>query len=124
MGPGADVGKGGAAGLAWIVVTGPEIKPEPAARPARSRSPLDGPAARVAALAVFLLAVGALGCIHREDIFPPEAAPGADDPAAACIAERWAGIDRMAAEGTVDAARASLFKARAEALCRSQAGGN
>ena len=58
------------------------------------------------------------------DIFPPTDAPLADDPAAACIAERWAGIDAMAADGTIDAARATLFKARAEALCRSQAGGN
>ena len=44
----------------------------------------------------------------------------ADDPAARCIAERGAGIDAMAAEGTIDAARAKLFKARAEAWCRSR----
>jgi hypothetical protein len=72
----------------------------------------------VAALAVFLLAIAALGWFHRDDILPPEAAPLADD----CIAERWAGIDLMVADGTVDAARAKLFKARAEALCRAQAG--
>jgi hypothetical protein len=76
----------------------------------------------VAALAVFLLAIAALGWFHRDDILPPEAAPLADDPAARCIAERWAGIDLMVADGTVDAARAKLFKARAEALCRAQAG--
>ena len=98
-------------------MTGAEAKPKPAAR----RGALDGPAARVAALAVFLLAAAALGWFHRDDIFPPEAAPPADDPAAACIAERWAGIDRMAADGTIDAARAKLFKASAEAVCRSQA---
>jgi hypothetical protein len=69
---------------------------------------------------VFLLAIAALGWFHRDDILPPEAAPLADDPAARCIAERWAGIDLMVAEGTVDAARANVFKARAEALCRTQ----
>ena len=101
-------------------MTGAETKPNPAA----SHGVLDGPAARVVALAVFLLAAAALGWFHRDDIFPPEAAPLADDPAAACIAERWAGIDKMAAEGTIDGPRAKLFKARAEAWCRSQAGAN
>ena len=71
------------------------------------------------ALGVFVLAAAALGWFHRDDIFPPES-PLADDPAAACIAERGAGIDAMAADGTIDAARAKLFKARAEAWCRSQ----
>ncbi len=99
---------------------GAKTKPNLAA----SRSALDGPAARVAALSVFLLAAGALGWFHRDDIFPPEAAPPANDPAAACIAGRWAVIDAMAADGTIDAARAQQFKASAEALCRSQAGVN
>ncbi len=81
----------------------------------------DAPAARLAALGVFVLAAAALGWFHRDDIFPPDAASLADDPAARCIAERWAGIDQMAAEGTIDAAHAKLFKTRAEAWCRSQA---
>ena len=93
--------------------------PDPA--PATRRGALDGPAARMAALGVFVLAAAALGWFHRDDIFPPEAVP-ADDPAARCIAERWAGIDQMAADGTIDAARAKSFKSRAEALCRAQAG--
>ena len=84
-------------------------------------SALDRPPARVAAFGVFLLAVGALAWMHRDDIFPPEKT-AADDPVALCIAGRWAGIDEMVAEGTVDTARAELFKARAEALCRDQAG--
>ncbi len=88
--------------------------------PATRRGALDGPAARMAALGVFVLAAAALGWFHRDDIFPPEAATLAEDPAARCIAERWAGIDAMAAEGTIDAARAKLFKARAEAWCRSR----
>jgi hypothetical protein len=92
--------------------------PPPGAR----RGALDGPAARGVALGVFVLAAAALGWFHRDDIFPPEAAALADDPAAACIAERGAGIDAMAADGTIDAARAKLFKSRAEAWCRSQTG--
>ena len=83
---------------------------------------LDGPAARMAALGVFVLAAAALGWFHRDDIFPPGDASLADDPAARCIAERWAGIDQMAAEDAIDGPRAKLFKSRAEARCRSQAG--
>ena len=99
-------------------MTGPDSKPKTAAR----RSTLDGPAARLVALGVVLLVVGALGWFHRDDIFPPEKV--ANSPAERCIAERWAGIDAMAADGIIDAARAKLFKARAEALCWSQAGKN
>ena len=74
-----------------------------------STSALDRPPARVAAFGVFLLAAGALAWMHRDDIFPPEAVP-ADDPVALCVAGRWAGIDAMVADGTVDTARAELFK--------------
>ncbi len=101
-------------------MSGPETTPNPAA----SRSALDRPAARMAAAAVFLLAAGALGWFHRDDILPPAAAPLAADPAAACIAERGAVIDAMAADGTIDAARAQQFKASAEALCRARTGAN
>ncbi len=103
-------------------MTGAETTPPdaPDPPPATRRGALDGPAARGVALGVFVLAAGALGWFHRDDIFPPEA-PLAEDPAARCIAERWAGFDAMAAEGAIDAARAKLFKARAEAWCRSQA---
>ncbi len=93
----------------------------PGTPPERRASALDRPPARAAAFGVFLLAVGALAWMHRDDIFPPEKT-AADDPVALCIAARWAGIDEMAADGTVDPARAELFKARAEALCLDQAG--
>ncbi len=59
--------------------------------------------------------------MHRDDIVPPEKT-AADDPVARCVAGRWAGIDEMVNDGTVDAARAELFKARAEALCQAQLG--
>ncbi|MCH8155571.1 MAG: hypothetical protein IH786_09970 [Proteobacteria bacterium] len=90
-----------------------------------STSARDRPPARVAAFGMFLLAAGALAWMHRDDVFPPAALP-ADDPVALCVAGRWAGrwagIDEMVADGTVDTARAELFKARAEALCQAQAG--
>ncbi len=69
-----------------------------------SASALDRPPARIAAFAVFHLAAGALAWMHRDDILPPEVVP-ADDPAALCVAGRWAGIDEMVADGTVDTAR-------------------
>ncbi len=102
----------------------PESKANPAASRAASRAVLDGPAARVAAFAVFLLAAAALGWFHRDDILPPEAAAPAEDPAATCIAERWAVIGAMAADGTIDATRAQQFKASAEALCRARTSAN
>ncbi len=84
---------------------------------------LDRPAARLLALGVVDLVVVALGYIHREDIFPGEAGEAAaDDPAAPCIAQRTADIEVMREEGTINAQQADLFKSRAEAMCRAQAG--
>jgi hypothetical protein len=95
----------------------------PASRSELPSSTLDRPAARLAALGVVVLVAAILGYIHRNDLFPPEAAEAAaNDPAAACIAQRAAGIDGMFADGTINAEQASLFKGRAEALCRAQAG--
>jgi hypothetical protein len=90
--------------------------------PARN-SVLDRPAARWVALGVACTMVALLGYIHRDDIFPPEVREtAADDPVALCLAERAQGIDRMAADGTISADQAGLFKSRAEALCQSQFG--
>lgn len=97
-----------------------QINPQ-AAKPARSR--LDGLVARLAALAVLAGTLALLGWVHRERIFPPEpAAVAADDPAALCFAARAADIDAMAAEGTITAEQAALFKSRAEAFCQAEAG--
>ena len=91
--------------------------------PSEKVSFLDRPVARVCALGIALLMAAALGWMHREDLFPPEAAaPAADDPVALCLAERAADIDRMADEGTISSAQAELFKSRAEALCQAQVG--
>ena len=94
----------------------------------RSTAPsaLDRPAARIVALGIAALCALALVYIHRDDLFPPDAVDSASaDPVALCFAERSAEIDRMATDGTVDNARAALFKSRAEALCQSTMdGGN
>ena len=66
-----------------------------------------------------------LGYIHRDDLFPPEAAvPNPNDPVALCFAERAAGIEAMLADGTINESQATLFIYRAEALCQAQFGGN
>lgn len=87
-------------------------------------SALDGKAARGVALLVFVGCVALLGWIHRDDLLPggPEAT-ASDDPAAACIAERTADIDRMVTEGLIEQGQAELFKERAIGMCRDQAGG-
>ncbi len=85
-------------------------------------SALDRPAARVGAFLIFLSVVAALAWIHRDDLFPSEAAVAADDPVGKCLAERVVGIDKMQQDGVIGADRASLFKSRAEALCQAQLG--
>ncbi len=84
------------------------------------RSVLDRPVARVAALVVFALSLGALGYIHREDLFPGMTGgdEAADDPVARCVAERSRHIQAMLREGTIRADQARLFTERAERLCR------
>lgn len=81
---------------------------------------LDRPIARVLAGVVFLACVGALVYLERERLGQVAAdQSAADDPVARCFAERAAEIDRMVAENTIDDAQASLFKTRAEAMCRA-----
>ena len=80
----------------------------------------------MAALGVAVLAALALGYIHRDDLFPTDAGSAdtaSADPVVLCLAERSADIDGMVADGTIDEARAALFKSRAEALCQSTVGG-
>jgi hypothetical protein len=77
------------------------------------------------ALLVFFGCAGLIGWIHRDDLLPgdTEATADADDPAAACIAERTEDVERMIDEGLIDRAQADLFKERAVGMCRDQAGG-
>ena len=75
---------------------------------------------------VFLLCAASLVYLHRNDIWPtPEsvAATAENDPAASCIDARFADVDNMVAEGTIETAQAELFRQRAEAMCRDTAGG-
>jgi len=85
---------------------------------------LDGPYARIAALACFVLAVSALAYVHRDDLFPSAtpAATAADDPFGRCFQKAAAPIDKMLAEKTIGAEQARLFRLRAEARCRAQTG--
>ncbi len=78
---------------------------------------------RIIALGVFALSAGVLVYVHRADIWP--AAPIANPVDAAfmrCFADSAAKIDRMRSEGTIKEAQWRLFRDRAEARCRSQAG--
>jgi len=88
-----------------------------------ARSFLDRPLARGLAVLVFLACVAGVAWIERARFFPPEAASAADDPVDTCLAERTAEIERMLAEGLIEAAQAELFKTRAAAMCRATAGG-
>jgi hypothetical protein len=89
-------------------------------------SALDRPAARIAAVVVCVAALGALGYIHRDDLYPPDpaAVADADDPFVKCMAERGGHIDKMQSEGTIRADQARLFRTRAEAMCRATTGGS
>ena len=88
---------------------------------------LDGPYARLAALACFLLSTGALAYVHRDDLFGRKAAPASaastDDAFSRCYREGTIPIDKMLAEKTIGADEARLFRLRAEARCRAQTGG-
>ena len=90
----------------------------------RTRRPfLDRPVARVLAALVFLGCLAALAWLERERLWPSAAGTAADDPFARCFAERTAQIERMQADGVIQAAQAELFKNRAEAMCRAEAQG-
>ncbi len=83
------------------------------------RSVLDGWVARGLAILVALAAGSVIAYVHRDTLFPSPAEPASDDPFRHCIEQRAAEIDKMAADGVIDAAQAVLFKSRAEALCRA-----
>jgi hypothetical protein len=81
---------------------------------------LDRPIARLLALLVALICIGALAWLHRADLFPATAPEAADDPFSRCFAARSAEIDTMVQEKLIDDERARLFKTRAEAMCRAE----
>jgi hypothetical protein len=89
------------------------------------RSPLDGLAARLVAVAIALAGMAFLGWIHRNDLFPPEAGaePASSSQAAfqACFAPQTKRIAKDANSGQITKAQATLFRNRAEAFCADQA---
>jgi hypothetical protein len=88
------------------------------------RAFLDRPIARVLAAVVCLGCVAALAYLERERLWQTALDQRtADDPFARCFAERAAQIDRMRAEGVIEAAQAELFRTRAEAMCRAETEG-
>ena len=90
----------------------------------RPPSFLDRPAARWLAVLCAAAALGVLGYMHRDDLFPPEDLGSAADPAfAACYGPRAADADKMRREGVINDDQATLFKARAEAYCIAQTRG-
>lgn len=90
-----------------------------------TRSFLDGPYARLAALACFVLSAGALAYVHRDDLFASKTAPAAarDDPFSRCFRDGTAAIEKMLSDKSIGAEQAALFRQRAEARCRAQSGG-
>lgn len=89
-----------------------------------SRSFLDGPVARVLALGLAAASVALLLYINRGDIWPSADVASSEDSAyQACVNERHGQIDEMIRDGVVNDSQASLFKSRAEALCRATAPG-
>lgn len=90
---------------------------------APARPFLDRPIARALALLVLLACLAGLAWLERERWLASETTAAAEDPAARCLAERAAEIDRMLAEGLIAAPQAELFKSRAEAMCRATAEG-
>jgi hypothetical protein len=85
---------------------------------------LDTVAARIVAVLVFLVCVGALVWLNREawlGIGPELSA--AEQALARCIAERSGDVDRMLEEGVIGEDQAELFRSRAEAMCVAMAGG-
>jgi hypothetical protein len=85
---------------------------------------LDTVAARIVALAVFLVCAGALVWLNRESWLGlgPEMST-ADQALARCVAERSGDVDRMLEEGVIGEDQAELFRSRAEAMCVAMAGG-
>jgi hypothetical protein len=90
---------------------------------------LDRPAARVLAALIILFCGALLAYVHRDDVLPvlglrdaSVARDASNDPAAACIEQRFAEIDGMIDDGIVKTEQAAMFKQRAEAMCRSTEG--
>lgn len=87
-------------------------------------SPRTGLVPRLVAFGVFLLSAAVLVYVHRADIWPatPAANP-ADTAFNRCFESSVAKIDKMRSDGIIEETQWRLFRDRAEARCRAQAGG-
>jgi hypothetical protein len=84
-------------------------------------SPLDGRGARLVAVLVALAVAALLAYINWDDFFPPERTASPEEAAfLQCMAERAAGIDELVRQQAITAEQETLFRSRAEALCRAQ----
>jgi hypothetical protein len=83
-------------------------------------SPLDRPLARIIAGLCFIASVGALGYLHRDDLFPPKTA--VNQALVDCNAKQSAQIDTMLGDRLITTAKAALFRQRAKARCAATHG--
>jgi len=84
--------------------------------------PLDRRGARIVALGVCAAMFVLLGFIHRSDLAagPKDNSDSTNGAYTACLAERHGVVDNMVADGVIGPDKETLFKNRAEALCRDQ----
>jgi len=85
-------------------------------------SPLDRPMARWMALSIFVALLLLLGAIQRNAPWRPEETPtnSPNQNYVLCLNERLGAVETMISEGAIDQNQASLFKTRADALCRTK----
>ena len=85
-------------------------------------SPLDRPMARWIALGIFVALLLLLGTIQRNGPWMPAKAPTnlPNENYVLCLNERLDIVETMISEGVIDQNQASLFKTRADALCRTK----
>ncbi len=82
---------------------------------------LDRPIARWLAVLCFLLSVGVLAFMHRNDLLGRASqAPAGDDLLAQCVAARGAQVEQMLKEGLVSQEQADRVRNQLEPVCRAQ----
>jgi hypothetical protein len=87
----------------------------------RSRSWLDGLSARIVALLVAAASGGVLAYLHRNELFSTPLKLSPEEAAfKQCMGPRLADIDEMVRQKIITADQETLFRERAEALCRAQ----
>jgi hypothetical protein len=74
------------------------------------------------ALTVAAAVAALLAYVKWDNFFPPERTASPEETAfLRCMAERAAGIDEMVRQQAITSEQETLFRSRAEALCRAQA---